>query len=40
MEEAYEVFSRAGETGALKVVLGGPRHDDPAVSNPTRVQKA
>ncbi|MFK0175124.1 zinc-dependent alcohol dehydrogenase family protein [Streptomyces xanthochromogenes] len=26
MEEAYEVFSRAGETGALKVVLGGPQH--------------
>ncbi len=40
MEEAYEVFSRAGETGALKVVLGGPRHDDLAVSNPSRVQKA
>lgn len=39
MEEAYEVFSRAGETGALKVVLGGPRHDDLAVSNPSRVQK-
>ncbi|MFI1648543.1 zinc-dependent alcohol dehydrogenase family protein [Streptomyces avidinii] len=27
MEEAYDVFSRAGDTGALKVVLGGPRHD-------------
>lgn len=27
MEEAYEVFSRPAETGALKVVLGGPRHD-------------
>ncbi|WP_030715770.1 alcohol dehydrogenase catalytic domain-containing protein [Streptomyces sp. NRRL F-2580] len=40
MEEAYEVFSRAGDTGALKVVLGGPRHDDLAVSNPSRVQKA
>ncbi|MFD5145815.1 zinc-binding dehydrogenase [Streptomyces sp. NPDC058401] len=40
MEEAYEVFSRAGETGALKVVLGGPRHDDLAVSNPSRVQRA
>ncbi|TVZ79088.1 MULTISPECIES: zinc-dependent alcohol dehydrogenase family protein [unclassified Streptomyces] len=26
MEEAYEVFSRAGETGALKVVLGGEQH--------------
>ncbi len=39
MEEAYEVFSRAGETGALKVVLGGPRHDDVALSNPSRVQR-
>ncbi|MCQ6555099.1 alcohol dehydrogenase catalytic domain-containing protein [Streptomyces sp. C10-9-1] len=27
MEEAYEVFSRAAETGALKVVLGQDRHD-------------
>ncbi|RVU22214.1 alcohol dehydrogenase [Streptomyces antnestii] len=27
MEEAYDVFSRAADTGALKVVLGGPRHD-------------
>ncbi|MCY0927994.1 alcohol dehydrogenase catalytic domain-containing protein [Streptomyces sp. H27-H1] len=27
MEEAYEVFSRASDTGALKVALGGPRHD-------------
>ncbi|MFF3323976.1 zinc-dependent alcohol dehydrogenase family protein [Streptomyces sp. NPDC002889] len=26
MEEAYEVFSRAAATGALKVVLGGPQH--------------
>ncbi|WP_327360626.1 MULTISPECIES: alcohol dehydrogenase catalytic domain-containing protein [unclassified Streptomyces] len=40
MEEAYEVFSRAGETGALKVVLGGPSHGDLAVSNPSRVQRA
>lgn len=31
MEEAYDVFSRAGETGALKVVLGGPQHDTLAV---------
>ncbi|MFD8141559.1 zinc-dependent alcohol dehydrogenase family protein [Streptomyces sp. NPDC059708] len=31
MEEAYDVFSRAGETGALKVVLGGPQHDAVAV---------
>ncbi|MGW3031858.1 zinc-dependent alcohol dehydrogenase family protein [Streptomyces sp. NPDC001178] len=27
MEEAYEVFARAGETGALKVVLGGPQRE-------------
>ncbi|MFB8750176.1 zinc-dependent alcohol dehydrogenase family protein [Streptomyces parvulus] len=27
MEEAYEVFAGAADTGALKVVLGGPRHD-------------
>ncbi|GGZ20729.1 zinc-dependent alcohol dehydrogenase family protein [Streptomyces poonensis] len=27
MEEAYEVFSRAADTGALKVVLGGQRHE-------------
>ncbi|MDX3637109.1 zinc-dependent alcohol dehydrogenase family protein [Streptomyces europaeiscabiei] len=27
MEEAYDVFSRAADTGALKVVLGGPRHE-------------
>ncbi|MFD6323298.1 zinc-dependent alcohol dehydrogenase family protein [Streptomyces sp. NPDC058442] len=27
MEEAYEVFGNAAETGALKVVLGEPRHD-------------
>jgi alcohol dehydrogenase len=27
MEEAYEVFSRAGDTGALKVVLGGPQRE-------------
>ncbi|MEU5055137.1 MULTISPECIES: zinc-dependent alcohol dehydrogenase family protein [unclassified Streptomyces] len=27
MEEAYDVFSRAAETGALKVVLGGPQHN-------------
>ncbi|MFI1398680.1 zinc-dependent alcohol dehydrogenase family protein [Streptomyces sp. NPDC020681] len=26
MEEAYDVFSRAADTGALKVVLGGPQH--------------
>ncbi|WP_329361802.1 zinc-dependent alcohol dehydrogenase family protein [Streptomyces sp. NBC_00669] len=27
MEEAYDVFARAADTGALKVVLGEPRHD-------------
>ncbi|PWI10186.1 alcohol dehydrogenase [Streptomyces sp. NWU339] len=27
MEEAYDVFGNAAETGALKVVLGEPRHD-------------
>ncbi|MFE9650334.1 zinc-dependent alcohol dehydrogenase family protein [Streptomyces sp. NPDC006365] len=27
MEEAYDVFSRAGDTGALKVVLGEQQHD-------------
>ncbi|MDI3406874.1 zinc-dependent alcohol dehydrogenase family protein [Streptomyces cavernicola] len=31
MEEAYDVFSRAADTGALKVVLGGPQHDTVAV---------
>ncbi|MEW2418719.1 zinc-dependent alcohol dehydrogenase family protein [Streptomyces sp. NPDC046866] len=31
MEEAYDVFARAGDTGALKVVLGGPQHDTLAV---------
>ncbi|MFE3935425.1 alcohol dehydrogenase, partial [Streptomyces goshikiensis] len=31
LEEAYDVFSHAGETGALKVVLGGPQHDTVAV---------
>ncbi|MFE3644186.1 hypothetical protein ACFXOM_24835 [Streptomyces sp. NPDC059169] len=32
MAEAYGVFSRAAGTGALKVVLAGPRHD--AVARP------
>ncbi|MER5915652.1 zinc-dependent alcohol dehydrogenase family protein [Streptomyces sp. NPDC001982] len=27
MEEAYDVFGRAAETGALKVVLGGEQHE-------------
>ncbi|MFD9722868.1 zinc-dependent alcohol dehydrogenase family protein [Streptomyces sp. NPDC059072] len=31
MEEAYEVFSDAADTGALKVVLGGAQHDAVAV---------
>ncbi|MEU0061676.1 zinc-dependent alcohol dehydrogenase family protein [Streptomyces sp. NPDC006334] len=31
MEEAYDVFSRAAATGSLKVVLGGPPHDELAV---------
>ncbi|WP_225823858.1 zinc-dependent alcohol dehydrogenase family protein [Streptomyces naphthomycinicus] len=31
MEEAYEVFSKAGETGALKVVLGVAQHAEVAV---------
>ncbi|QFQ98115.1 zinc-dependent alcohol dehydrogenase family protein [Streptomyces phaeolivaceus] len=32
MEEAYDVFGRAADTGALKVVLGGERHDVVAAS--------
>ncbi|MCX4862491.1 zinc-dependent alcohol dehydrogenase family protein [Streptomyces sp. NBC_00257] len=28
MEEAYDVFSRAADTGALKVTLGGPQHNE------------
>jgi alcohol dehydrogenase len=28
MEEAYDVFARAADTGALKVVLGEERHED------------
>jgi alcohol dehydrogenase len=31
MEEAYDVFGRATDTGALKVVLGGEPHDEVAV---------
>ncbi|MFC8348421.1 zinc-dependent alcohol dehydrogenase family protein [Streptomyces sp. NPDC057280] len=31
MEEAYDVFAGAADTGALKVVLGAPRHDVVAV---------
>ncbi|MFF8729262.1 zinc-dependent alcohol dehydrogenase family protein [Streptomyces sp. NPDC015171] len=31
MEEAYEVFAKAGETGALKVVAGEERHAEVAV---------
>ena len=33
MEEAYDVFAHAAETGALKVVLGGPRREVVPVSN-------
>ncbi|MFI1105161.1 zinc-dependent alcohol dehydrogenase family protein [Streptomyces melanogenes] len=32
MEEAYDVFTRAAETGALKVVLGGPPRDEVALA--------
>ncbi|WP_329267770.1 zinc-dependent alcohol dehydrogenase family protein [Streptomyces sp. NBC_01451] len=35
MEEAYDVFSRAADTGALKVVLGGQPHDTVAVREAT-----
>ena len=31
MEEAYDVFARAADTGALKVVLGGQPHEEVAV---------
>ncbi|WP_371667260.1 zinc-dependent alcohol dehydrogenase family protein [Streptomyces sp. NBC_00289] len=31
MEEAYDVFARAADTGALKVVLGGRPHEEVAV---------
>ncbi|KOU61706.1 alcohol dehydrogenase [Streptomyces sp. MMG1533] len=31
MEEAYDVFARAADTGALKVVLGGQQHEVVAV---------
>ncbi|MFF4537182.1 zinc-dependent alcohol dehydrogenase family protein [Streptomyces aureus] len=31
MEKAYDVFSRAADTGALKVVLGAPSHEDLAI---------
>jgi alcohol dehydrogenase len=27
MEQAYDVFAHAGDTGALKVVLGGEQHE-------------
>jgi alcohol dehydrogenase len=33
MEEAYDVFAHAAETGALQVVLGGPRREGVPVSN-------
>ncbi|SEN86178.1 alcohol dehydrogenase catalytic domain-containing protein [Actinacidiphila rubida] len=28
MEEAYDIFARAADTGALKVILGEPQHDE------------
>lgn len=31
MEEAYDVFARAADTGALKIVLGGEQHEIVAV---------
>ncbi|MFI8823875.1 zinc-dependent alcohol dehydrogenase family protein [Streptomyces sp. NPDC053431] len=34
MEEAYDVFGRAGDTGALKVALGGPQHTAMQVTAP------
>ncbi|MEK0097235.1 zinc-dependent alcohol dehydrogenase family protein [Streptomyces sp. A475] len=33
MEEAYDVFSHAAETGALKVALGGPQHNTVTLPN-------
>ncbi|MGW7456292.1 zinc-dependent alcohol dehydrogenase family protein [Streptomyces sp. NPDC054797] len=33
MEEAYEVFSRAADTGALKVALGGAQHNTVTVQD-------
>ncbi|MFF7047260.1 zinc-dependent alcohol dehydrogenase family protein [Streptomyces griseorubiginosus] len=32
MEEAYDVFGNASDTGALKIVLGGPQHEVVAVT--------
>jgi alcohol dehydrogenase len=34
MEDAYDVFGRGAETGALKVVLGGPTHDTVTLREP------
>ncbi|MEW5660254.1 alcohol dehydrogenase catalytic domain-containing protein [Streptomyces cinereoruber] len=34
MEEAYDVFGRASDTGALKVALGGPQHTAVQVPDP------
>ncbi|QNS02725.1 zinc-dependent alcohol dehydrogenase family protein [Streptomyces xanthii] len=36
MEEAYDVFGRAAETGSIKVALGGPRHTE-VTAAPLRV---
>jgi alcohol dehydrogenase len=35
MQEAYDVFARAADTGALKVVLGEPHHDELSVRGGT-----
>jgi alcohol dehydrogenase len=32
MEEAYDVFDRAADTAALKVLLGGPQHTTVALA--------
>ncbi len=34
MEEAYEVFGNAAETGAIKVALGGPQHTVVSIPDP------
>ncbi|WP_329138885.1 zinc-dependent alcohol dehydrogenase family protein [Streptomyces sp. NBC_01476] len=35
MDEAYDIFARAADTGALKVVLGEPAHDTVSVRDET-----
>ncbi|MEU2156054.1 alcohol dehydrogenase catalytic domain-containing protein [Streptomyces sp. NPDC019396] len=39
MEEAYDVFSHAADTGALKVVLAGARHDAVALPSEQHEQR-